>query len=291
MNGFDMALQAIQGFRDAGGLSMETTRTHDLDQFRIAATAKATAVSCVVSELILECQVRHGVSSGLVPCLRTVCLPVRHQNDAETRRTTIVVNAYTVAAYPVLGFENPLKRHVVASACAFASLFDRIMALADGRNGFANVPTSLTKPLLETMSAFAASHDAWAVFDTRRLVERTKRTLSALYSALARGELLGLIDAQIVGLRTQMVKMDHTQKGFLAVEEMRRMLRVVKQAPVVMRAFVSAQSRVRLVWGIRESRAVRGKLAAFRQILDTRCICYEIFAMIAQRVLTSTGGQ
>jgi hypothetical protein len=276
-----MALRAIKDFHDSGGLSMGTTTTHSLEQFRAVAAILMQTVGRVLSELILECQIRHGISDEFV-----MPLGVR-----------VIVNAYTVAGYPDFGIDNPLKRHVVAAARAVTCLFDGIMAMADENIGFAEVPVNLTAHFLELMSAFAASYEAWTVYDTRRLVERIKRALEALYSAMMlvgddEPVTIAQFDSHIVRLRAQMVQMDHTQRGFLAVVEMCRMQRVVRRMPSVAKVFVTVQNRIRLMWGLKENKVTRQKLAALRQILESKSICFDLFIMIAQRVLlTSIAGQ
>ena len=260
---------------------MGTTTTHSLEQFRAVAAILMQTVGRVLSELILECQIRHGISDEFV-----MPLGVR-----------VIVNAYTVAGYPDFGIDNPLKRHVVAAARAVTCLFDGIMAMADENIGFAEVPVNLTAHFLELMSAFAASYEAWTVYDTRRLVERIKRALEALYSAMMlvgddEPVTIAQFDSHIVRLRAQMVQMDHTQRGFLAVVEMCRMQRVVRRMPSVAKVFVTVQNRIRLMWGLKENKVTRQKLAALRQILESKSICFDLFIMIAQRVLlTSIAGQ
>lgn len=276
-----MALRAIKDFHASGGLSMETTTTHSLAQFRAVAAILTSTVDRVLSELMLECQIRHGISVEFV-------MPLGAQ---------VIVNAYTVAGYPDFGIDNPLKRHVVAAARAVTGFFDGIMAIADENIGFAEVPVNLTNHFLEVLCAFAASYEAWTVYDTRRLVERIKQALEALYSAMMLvvdddRATIAQFDSHIVRLRKQMVQIDHTQRGFLAVVEMCRMQRVVRRMPSVMKVFTRVQNRLHLMWNLKENKTTRRKLAALRQILESKSICFDLFVMIAQRVLlTSIAGQ
>ena len=135
-----------------------------------------------------------------------------------------------------------------------------------------------------------------AVFDTRRLVERIKKALEALYSSMpfAEGEprVIEQFDMQIVRLRVQLVQMDRSQRDFLQTEEMHRMQRVVSQSPSAMKIFTRMQGRVLLVRGLERSGLIRRKLAALRRYLQSKSICHELFVMIAEHVFsTSTGGQ
>ena len=55
-----------------------------------------------------------------------------------------------------------------------------------------------------------------SVFDTRRLVERVKKALEALYSSMpyAEGDVVEQVDVHIVRLRVQLVQMDQSQRSF-----------------------------------------------------------------------------
>jgi len=133
-----------------------------------------------------------------------------------------------------------------------------------------------------------------SVFDTRRLVERVKKALEALYSSMpyAEGDVVEQVDVHIVRLRVQLVQMDQSQREFLQTEELCRMQRVVSRSPLAMKTFTRMQRRVLFVRGLEQSELVRRKLAALRQVLESKSICYDLFVTIAARVLaTSTGGQ
>ena len=253
---------------------MDMTQNLDAEQFKAVMmdTGVVAAIHGVLKQLIDECHLRRGESGGLMP-----------------RRSDVLVQAYIISAYPVHGPDNPMRRNLVSSARAVTFLFDRIMAMVG--DSFAAVPTDIANLFLDTLVDFSVSLELWTVFDSRRLVERVKRALEALYSAMTlvgdQPELLAQFDFQIVRLRVQMCMMDSSSRKFLDKEEMQRMLRVVGSRPRAVKVVVNVQRRVRFSRGLKESELVRRKLAEFKQCVERRPlpVYFELFVLIARSVV------